>query len=181
MTEAILLPTDEEPMRPDRCGTCRFWQPIDPDNMTPEDRVSFTDGESDHVQGGECKRHPPVITDSHRYGHKPGRADTLTARWLDTVSPVTIEDDWCGEWQPAATKPLGGDPFHYFFKDLSVRAGNILRDLGVYDWKALRVLRTDDVRPPAMIREIATKARQHFGHCPLGWDDYLPGGSKHKA
>lgn len=49
-------------------------------------------------ESGECRRHPPTVV--------PIFAEAMSC-W-----PITHDDEWCGEWQPAGKGPVlvsGGD------------------------------------------------------------------------
>lgn len=64
--------TDNSSPRPDRCGTCKFWEAGD-------DQAG--------ADFGECRRNPPpagVISDGDLIG----------------LFPVTDPDSWCGKWKP---------------------------------------------------------------------------------
>ena len=71
-------------LREDRCETCRFWE-------------TYSDPES-----GRCRRNAPSVP-----WPSPGGKELLD----DTVWPMTLNEDWCGEhqtrtgygWQPVAT------------------------------------------------------------------------------
>lgn len=84
--------------RAQRCETCRFWEVVLED-----------------ARFGDCKRHPPQLSDHalRFYAENPTPDDPeelglveeslmlRKARSVDVwFSPVTLNDNWCGEWQP---------------------------------------------------------------------------------
>ena len=82
----------------DQCSECRFWLNWD----------------SEGTNLGECHRFPPRMATVHRIGVEAEAAATV--RPEDGGWPLTVPDDWCGEFQrpplrsgetpaPAADKP----------------------------------------------------------------------------
>lgn len=87
MAERIELPTEQ-------CGTCRFW----------DDQHHPTHAETgDH---GTCRRFPPTLNsrsvklneDEEEYGFAAA-TEAAAQEPLCWQQPVTLSDDWCGEWQ----------------------------------------------------------------------------------
>lgn len=74
-------PTEIPNMTETTCKNCRFW--------------------CDHDAGwdnGECRRHAPTAV------HFAQTMDEDEKRGeRDTVWPATCADEWCGEWEAAAT------------------------------------------------------------------------------
>jgi len=69
-----------------RCENCRYWGS---DGPCPDELV----------HPGYCRRFPPIILQD-RDGDES--IDSY-GRGCDSFYPITFHDDWCGEWQPAAT------------------------------------------------------------------------------
>lgn len=68
----------------EQCDGCRFW-------MEKSE-------EPDDVTGGAmglCRRNPPVRAAYHDQS-------VVTSEWENWSHPFTLEDDWCGEFQPAS-------------------------------------------------------------------------------
>lgn len=88
-----------------RCNTCRFWKRIDKDDLTDSENC-FCDnkGEDDSsfVLLGECRRHPPQLDSGLKLPGDGVQGRTSDAYWSSRF-PVTFDDDWCGEHQPAPT------------------------------------------------------------------------------
>jgi len=87
--------------RKERCETCRFWK----DHSVTSDAT--------------CHRYPPAA--AYRY---TGDYRVITDHG---VFPHAYENDWCGEYQPAA--PSGDEPVSSL--RLSVRARKVLEKAGV--------------------------------------------------
>lgn len=83
-------------MRKHTCETCRFWN-----QGTDEDDPNY----------GDCRRHPPTINtrlatlyslqELDFFKNEP-ETEFDTPHWLAIrgVFPLTLSDDWCGEYQP---------------------------------------------------------------------------------
>ena len=67
-----------------RCDACRFWEVMDDEPLEEPDN-----------REGLCKRHPPVPV---------ALPDVVTGDWeVMGRWPLTIADDWCGEYQSHVT------------------------------------------------------------------------------
>lgn len=93
--------------RTERCETCRFLGPP-----------------TEPTVPGHCRRHAPHPVVLRREDVPDLDPDTLWPWW-----PAVLEDDWCGEWQPAEAAapkklPLWKDAMtaHPAFAELSGRA-----------------------------------------------------------
>jgi hypothetical protein len=76
----------------DQCDTCRFWRNWD----------------SEMTNLGECHRFPPRMATVHQ---KDAEGETAaTIRPADGGWPLTSPDDWCGEFQPKATRAAANVP-----------------------------------------------------------------------
>ena len=60
-------------MDKESCEKCRFWD--------------------ERAADGFCRRNPPII-DPKEDLETVGTPDYFTGMW-----PMTLSDDWCGEWQ----------------------------------------------------------------------------------
>ena len=79
MAESIPLPTTDEPLRAERCETCRFWYP--------------TDGTETKTTEAECRRRAPALWNT-TYDLDGERVGSVESNW-----PVIEAFEWCGEWQ----------------------------------------------------------------------------------
>lgn len=114
MSERTELPQVE--LRPDRCGTCRFW-----DQWEEDDQAS----ESGRSPKGHCHRHAPAPRPFSLTDNRPMSETEWTIG--ETEWPNTQVSDWCGEWQPALT----GLNYPAFRATLSVRLAKVLDKVGV--------------------------------------------------
>jgi len=73
-------------MNDERCDGCRFW------NVTDLE-VSFDLDAGGEAALGRCRRYPPVLIRVI-----PGDMIPDGSEWN---APLTIDSDWCGEFQPA--------------------------------------------------------------------------------
>ena len=73
----------------EQCDGCRFWIDVDEPEM-----VLGVDGGIE-VAVGKCRRNPPSRATIRNQ-------DTVEAEWENWSHPFTLEDDWCGEFQPAS-------------------------------------------------------------------------------
>ena len=131
----------------DNCDNCRFWR-----------------GGDDPVELGHCHRHaPPAVTQE-----KPNEdAREYLGEW-----PVTVFDDWCGEWEASRSKlplelPLNNT-------ELSVRAQNVCEGLGIATVgelieKSGRELYYTRNCGHATVREFADLIRELGGEPPESW------------
>jgi hypothetical protein len=108
------------PTIPETCGNCRFWK------LHDEER-----------EGGFCRRYPPKldalsqkvsfdleIEDAPEREHDKFDVSCGQAHeWTNYAFPVTMFDEWCGEWKAIPPEPTD---ILIALKPLSVRAANII-------------------------------------------------------
>ena len=93
------------------CQTCRFWERRDCGELYPcESEVGHLLSDThEGLEVGDCRRMPPVVSDEQARcalgtpmytGHSSYRLP-LGVLFAASLWPLTMECDWCGEWQPA--------------------------------------------------------------------------------
>lgn len=73
------------------CGNCRFWH------------KNKTGGEDSSDDQGTCRRFPPVLSHVAHYDNyrKDVEDDWEPSEMHYWFQPITLRDDWCGEYKEA--------------------------------------------------------------------------------
>lgn len=95
---------DDDAVRVERCGTCRFWRGKD---VTPKQEEEGYDAS---LHDGRCQRYPPALNQAVVHGEATEHAEKSNSYVDEAIErtpftwvwfhPTTQHDNWCGEWQP---------------------------------------------------------------------------------